>query len=131
MILKADVLIVTVTEVESRAVMDAFRKVVGKDPKPEPIGDRIYLDLGEVNDARAFMTLSEMGSGGIGGSQKSVDKGIDALSPAAVIMVGIAFGINEDKQSIGDVLVSQQLWLYDLQRVGSDIVARGDKPHAS
>lgn len=132
MIDKADVLIVTVTDVESRAVMEAFREVVGKEPKPEPISDRIYLDLGDVNGTRVFMALSEMGSGGVGGSQKSVDKGIEALSPAAVIMVGIAFGINEVKQSIGDVLVSQQLWLYDLQRVGKDqIIPRGDKPHAS
>jgi nucleoside phosphorylase/tetratricopeptide (TPR) repeat protein len=129
---KADVLIVTVTEVESRAVIDAFREVSGKEPKPEPIGDRIYLDLGEVNDTRVFMALSEMGSGGVGGSQKSVDKGIEALSPQAVVMVGIAFGINEEKQAIGDILISQQLYLYDLQRVGKDlIVPRGDKPHAS
>ncbi len=132
MIDKADVLIVTVTEVESRAVMQVFREVTGKDPKPEPIGDRIYLDLGEVNGARVFMALSEMGSGGLGGSQKAVDKGIEALSPSAIIMVGIAFGINEQKQAIGDILVSQQLWLYDLQRVGKDeIIPRGDKPHAS
>jgi tetratricopeptide (TPR) repeat protein len=52
-------------------------------------------------------------------------------------MVGIAFGINEQKQSIGDVLVSEGLRLYDLQRVGTDqdgnlkIVPRGDRPHAS
>ena len=129
---KADVLIVTVTDVESRAVIEAFREVVGKEPKPEPIGDRIYLDLGEVRDARVFMALSEMGSGGIGGSQKAVDKGIDALSPLAVVMVGIAFGMNEEKQAIGDILVSRQLWLYELQRVGHDqIIPRGDKPHAS
>lgn len=129
---KADVLIVTVTDVESRAVIDAFREVVGKEPTPEPIGDRIYLDLGEVRDARVFMALSEMGSGGIGGSQKAVDKGIEALSPSAVVMVGVAFGINDEKQAIGDILVSRQLWLYELQRVGpSQIIPRGDKPHAS
>jgi nucleoside phosphorylase len=52
-------------------------------------------------------------------------------------MVGIAFGINEEKQAIGDVLVSEQLMLYDLQRVGTDkegnleIIPRGDRPHAS
>jgi nucleoside phosphorylase/tetratricopeptide (TPR) repeat protein len=137
MIYKADVLIVTVTEVESRAVMKVFREATGKDPKPEPIGDRIYLDLGAVNGARVFMAFSEMGTGGVGGSQEGVRKGIEALSPSAVIMVGIAFGINEQKQAIGDVLVSERLMLYDLQRVGTDkegnleIIPRGDRPHAS
>ncbi len=137
MIYKADVLIVTVTELESRAVMKVFREATGKDPKPEPIGDRIYLDLGEVNGGRVSMALSGMGTGGVGGSQEGVRKGIEALSPSAVIMVGVAFGINEQKQAIGDVLVSERLMLYDLQRVGTDkegnlkVIPRGDRPHAS
>jgi nucleoside phosphorylase len=51
-------------------------------------------------------------------------------------MVGIAFGIDPEKQSIGDVLVSKQLMLYELQRVGTKdgnpkIIPRGDKAHAS
>jgi nucleoside phosphorylase/tetratricopeptide (TPR) repeat protein len=134
---KADVLIVTVTDVESRAVMSVFREAAGKEPKAEPIGDRMYLDLGEVNGARVFMALTGMGAGGIDGSQEGVRKGIEALSPSAVIMVGIAFGINEQKQSMGDVLVSERLILYDLQRVGTDkegnlkVNLRGDRPHAS
>jgi len=40
--------------------------------------------------------------------------------------------VDEQKQAIGDVLVSQQLLLYEPQRVGEGkIVPRGDKPHAS
>jgi nucleoside phosphorylase/tetratricopeptide (TPR) repeat protein len=137
MVEKADVLIVTVTEVESRAVMEVFKEATGKDPRPEPIGDRIYLDLGEINGSRVFMALSGMGTGGVGGSQEGVRRGIEALSPSAVIMVGIAFGINEQKQAIGDVLFSERLMLYDLQRVGTDqaghleIFPRDDRPHAS
>jgi nucleoside phosphorylase/tetratricopeptide (TPR) repeat protein len=137
MIKNADVLIVTVTDVESRAVMNVFREATGKEPKPEPIGDRIYLDLSEVNGGRVFMALSGMGTGGVSGSQEGVRKGIEALSPSAVIMVGIAFGINEQKQAIGDVLISERLMLYDLQRAGTDkegnlkVIPRGDRPHAS
>ena len=129
---KADVLIVTVATVESQAVMRVFQEATGKAPKPVLIGDRIYHDLGEINGARVFMALSEMGTGGLGASQQAVQKGITALRPSTVIMVGIAFGVNEQKQSIGDVLVSKQLWLYDLQRIGKDeIIPRGDKPYTS
>lgn len=137
MINKADVLIVTVSEVESRAVIEVFREATGKEAKPEPIGDRIYLDLGEVEGARVYMTVSGMGTGGVDGSQEGVRKGIEALSPTAVIMTGIAFGINEKKQTIGDVLVSKQLMLYDIQRVGTgkkgklEIIPRGDRPSSS
>jgi nucleoside phosphorylase len=83
------------------------------------------------------MTQCEMGPGGLGGAQQAVEKGIAALSTAAVVMVGIAFGVSEEKQSIGDVLVTEQLRPYELQRVsaGEDgkmkILLRDDKPHAS
>lgn len=133
---EADVLIVTVTEVESRAVIQAFELTTGHKVKPQSIVNRVYFNLGALNGARVFLTQSEMGSGGLDASLLTVCKGIDALSPSAVIMVGIAFGINEQKQAIGDILVSEQLRLYDLQRMGTQdrqpqIILRGDKPHAS
>ena len=90
MIPQADVLIVTATPVESRAVLDAFAGITGQPARPMPVGDRIYHDLGEVHDARVFLALTEMGSGGLGASQQTVQKGIVALRPAAVILVGIA-----------------------------------------
>ncbi|WP_204105526.1 MULTISPECIES: hypothetical protein [Spirulina sp. CCY15215] len=133
---KADVLIVTVTDVESRAVMRVFEKTGDRKAAPVSIGDRVYFNLGTVNGARVFLTRSEMGSGGLGASRDSVGKGIEDLSPLAVIMVGIAFGVDEEKQAIGDILVTEQLHLYGLQRVGTQegkpkIILRGDKPHAS
>jgi nucleoside phosphorylase len=134
---KADVLIVTVTKGESLAVLSAFEKETRQKALTVPIGDRVYRDLGMLGGARIFQTRSEMGAIGIGSSLQSVQKGIAALSPSAVIMVGIAFGVSEAKQKIGDVLVSRQLMLYDLQRIATAeggsarIVPRGDRPHAS
>jgi nucleoside phosphorylase len=134
--LNADVLFVTATKVESKAIFDVFRSVNGHTPEPIPIGDRIYHNLGIINETNVFMVQSEMGTGGLGASLMTVQKGIFALSPSAVIMTGIAFGINAEKQSIGDVLVSQQLLLYELQRVSTEqgklqLIPRGDQPHAS
>lgn len=126
-----DLLIVTVTEAETKAVFEAFGCATSSTAKEVTVGGRIYHDFGVINDARIFHALSEMGAGGVGGAQQSVLKAITSLKPSAVLMVGIAFGVDEAKQTIGDVLVSQQLRLYDLQRVGKDIVLRGDKPHAS
>jgi nucleoside phosphorylase/tetratricopeptide (TPR) repeat protein len=133
----ADVLLITVTKVESTAVLKVFREATGHEPQPTRIGDRMYQELGVVNGARVFMAQSEMGSGGLGASLQTVQKGIAALSPSAVIMVGIAFGINSDKQAIGDILVSKQMLLYELQRVGTnkagqrEISPRGDRAPAS
>jgi hypothetical protein len=50
----ADVLIVTVTEVESHAVMDVFREATGREAKPELIANELYLDLNEINGSRVF-----------------------------------------------------------------------------
>jgi nucleoside phosphorylase len=129
---KVDVLVVTVNERETKAIFAAFRSVVGKDPTPIPIDKRTYWRLGNVNGAEIYHALSEMGSGGVGGMQQTVDKAIRALRPAAVFAVGVAFGVDEEDQAIGDILFSTQLQLYELQRVGEkETVLRGDKPHAS
>lgn len=129
---KADVLVVTVTDVETRAVLAAFKRATGRAAANVSLGDRIYRDLGEVNGARVFLALSEMGTSGLGASLQTVQRGIEALRPDAVVMVGIAFGINEQKQAIGDILVSLQLMMYELQRVGTTaILPRGDRPRAS
>ncbi len=86
---------------------------------------------------RVNLTQTEMGAGGLGASQHAVGKSIRTLSPAAVVMVGIAFGMNVETQNVGDILVSKQLRNYDDQRVGTHnggdpaIILRSEKPHAS
>lgn len=133
---RADVLLVTATKVETRAVLDAFG-VTGQEANPQSINGRVYFDLGTINGASIRLTQCEMGPSGLGGAQQAIGKGIDALLPAAVIMVGIAFGVDEHKQAYGDILITEQLRPYDLQRVGTDgdgsikIILRDDKPHAS
>lgn len=133
---RADVLLVTATKVETKAVLDTFG-VGGRQASPKSIDGRVYFDLGTMAGARVMMTQSEMGASGLGAAQQAVEKGIAALLPSAVIMVGIAFGVSEEKQKIGDVLISERLRPYELQRVGTGdggsmkILLRDDKPHAS
>lgn len=131
-----DVLLVTATKAESQAVLQVFEQASGGKPKPLSINDHVFFDLGMVNTSHVFLVQSEMGTGGLGASMQTVSKGIASLSPVAVIMVGIAFGIDEQKQQIGDVLVATNLRPYELQRVGTDdgqlqITPRGDRPHSS
>ncbi|MFM1137906.1 hypothetical protein WFK84_12495 [Yersinia enterocolitica] len=130
---KRKILLVTVTEVESKAVINNVFQNTQKKYKSFTIKDTVYQALGIIGQSECFLCMSEMGSSGVGGSHTSVDRAIQNLNPDAVIMVGIAFGVDEDSQSVGDILVSQQLQLYDLQRISADnsITLRGDKPHAS
>ena len=120
----ADLLIVTATKVETTAVFAAFRNATKQEPSPQTIGDKTYHYLGIVNSTQVYLVQSEMGAGGLGAAQQTVQKGIEALNPSAVIMVGIAFGVNPEKQKLGDILVSKHLMLYEPQRIGT----KGKKP---
>lgn len=130
---KQRLLIVTVTNVESQAVLNAFAAETGRSAMPLMLDGYVYKHLGRVDAFDVYFAISEMGSGGVGGSQDAVRKAITAIKPDAVFMVGIAFGIDRKKFSVGDILVSKQLLLYDLQRVSSDstISLRGDRVPAS
>jgi nucleoside phosphorylase len=126
------ILLVTVNSHETQAVLTAIQRLTGTSPKSHFIERRLYRDLGVIGGTSVFHALSEMGAATSGGSLQTVDLAIRALHPTMVIAVGIAFGVDEEKQSIGDILVSRQLWLYESQRVGdAEVVLRGDKPHAS
>jgi nucleoside phosphorylase len=134
--LQTDILLVTATEVEGRAVLDLFQSELGHPFKRLFIGDKTYFDLGTIADTRVMMVQSEMGAGGPGGALLVVDEGIRELSPSAVILVGIAFGIDRKKHRIGDILVSRQLFGYELQKIAMSngqekVIARGDRPQAS
>jgi len=127
----ADVLLVTVTKTESQAVLKTFEGATKQKATPLSRDGRIYFDFGLVNGARVFLTLSEMGAGGLGAALQTVTKAVDALEPRAVIMVGIAFGASSEWQAIGDILVSENLRCYEPGRAGAEFIARGDRPHAS
>ena len=133
---KADLLLVTATEVEARAVLKVFPQQ-GSPFGQRHIGDSTYFDLGVIGGARTFLVQSEMGAGGPAGASLVAYEGIKALSPSAVIVVGIAFGLIPQEQLPGDILVSRQLVGYELQKIeqgpdGKEIIKhRGDRAQAS
>ncbi|MER8722336.1 hypothetical protein NKH64_28975 [Mesorhizobium sp. M0999] len=113
-----DYLLMVATDVEREAVVK----------KAEEIGNRItiqtgagraYYDLGYIFGNRVAVVKVEMGSASTGGSITTTMRVVPHLKPRFVIMVGIAFGVDEKKQSIGTVLVSRQILNYDQQRVGT------------
>lgn len=132
-----DVLLVTVTEVEARAVLSQSLLLTGQGAQRLFIDRKAYHDLGVFGGARTVMVQSGMGAGGPAGATLTVDEGIRKLRPRTVIMVGIAFGVNPAEQQIGDILVADRLLCYEFQRLGTDqsgapeIRLRGDRPAAS
>ena len=132
-----DVLLVTVTDIETESLLETAKSLTNRDYKELPGQHKTYFDLGVIGGLQVFAVRSEMGSDTVGGSLLTIKDAILEVKPSAVVMVGIAFGVNPKKQKIGDILIAKQLQPYDLQRVGTTetgtakIILRGDKPHCS
>ncbi|MBY8854015.1 hypothetical protein K7G98_39625, partial [Saccharothrix sp. MB29] len=77
-----------------------------------------YWRYGPIAGATVAHVRCTMGSGGTGGSSLTVTDAIRDLRPTCIIGVGIAFGIDRETQPIGQLLLSQKLSAYELQRVG-------------
>lgn len=132
-----DVLLITVNENEFNAVYDIARNRLGKDPLPLYLS-RSYYDLGSVGGLRVALVRSEMGSGQPGGTTTTTLQALRDLNLRIVIAVGIVFGVNPEKQKIGQILYSRQLQCYELRKIGTneetgalEIVPRGDKVTAN
>lgn len=52
-----------------------------------------------------------------GASHSTVKAGIEFFNPKAIIMLGIAYGVNNKNQKIGDVIVSESVIPHDIVRV--------------
>jgi nucleoside phosphorylase len=116
--IKADAVLVTVNDTETEQLRAEI----------ERRGYQGRVEWGPVNTYRIYGPISgttiahvrcTMGSGGQGGSTLTVIDAIRDIQPKCVIGVGVAFGIDEEKQQIGQVLLSQKITAYELQRVGT------------
>lgn len=105
-------LLICVTDVEVRAVLalvpHAMKRV---------IQSRTYYDLGTFGQTRIYLVQATgMGPTGI---RSCLEESICTLVPTAIVLVGIAFGLQSHRQQIGDILLSRQIQDYDPQRWGT------------
>lgn len=124
--LEPDILILTATVIERDSVLSAMRplKDFSDIIKIAHGPDTFYL--GRMGCHSVVHTMCGMGTIGRDGSSLTVSDAIRIWNPRAIIAVGIAFGIDPNKQEIGDVLVSKTVSAYEPQRVQDDlIISRG------
>jgi nucleoside phosphorylase len=126
------ILIVVATPLEAKMVLSQIKKN-GHKPIPETINKMVFWHLGKINGSSLIMQkTTTMGSSGVGGSSLSVQDALNIIKPDAVVMLGIAFGLNKDKQKIGTVLVSKQIECYELSKIKENsVIQRADKIPAS
>lgn len=127
-----DVLIVTATQLETREFLKHIAEY------SEDFGETNVYFRFMIGETQCCLVWSGMSSRTPDGSFLTVSDAINELDPSAVIMVGIAFGADPNKQQIGDILISAQVTDYGYRRFGTNkkdyspkVINRGDTIPAS
>jgi len=87
--------------------------------------------LGRFGAFDTVVQLCGTGSQGISGSTLAINQLIECWNPDCVVLTGIAFGVNKEKQSIADVLIADCIIPYEKQRKGFRTVFRSPIPNGS
>lgn len=130
---KGLVLLVTATETETATLHQKMEPFPGEEGLLQVQRKSSTYYLGNFgNFAVAHVECTDMGALASGGATLTIDNAIDALHPKFVLMVGIAFGVDENSQNIGDVLVSHHIISYESQKIAENkVIHRGSKESAS
>lgn len=125
------ILIVTATLTELKILLRIVESK-GIEPSRFTRGSHTYFNLGQLGKNDVYIIRTQMGSLGPSSSILSINEAVNTINPDYVIMAGIAFGLKKDKQKLGDILVSNQLWSYEQAKLtDNERFSRGDKITAS
>jgi nucleoside phosphorylase len=124
-------LIVTATDTETEATHKKFSPLNGYSNILQAYDESNTYYGGFFGKYRVIHVQSNMGAVGRDSAIMTISNAIRTLSPKFVIMIGIAFGIDDEKQKIGDVLVAEGILPYDNKRVGNTTIQRGQQAPSS
>ncbi len=126
-------LIVTATELETKNTHEKLTSIDDSNSIYKVSFREITLYLGKLGHYLIAHVQCTMGASSRSSSTLTIRNVLDICSSIkAVIMVGIAFGVENKKQEIGHVLVSKSIIPYDSKRIGVDkVIPRGIETPAS
>ncbi|WP_426094778.1 hypothetical protein [Flavobacterium sp. DSR2-3-3] len=122
-----NLLLITANEIETFHVRQALLPLNDEtDVIKVPHGLHTYF-IGIFGEYVAVhVQLGKMGSLSYAGAALTAFESINDWKPKVVLMIGVAMGVNEEKQRIGDVLISDAIISYEIQRLSKDgITQRG------
>lgn len=124
-------LIVTVTDIETDATHERLSPINGYSKILQVFDDVSTYYFGVFGKYNIVNVQSNMGSIGRDSAIMTISSAVNTLKPKFVIMIGIAFGVDDKKQNIGDVLIAEGIIPYDNKRVGSSTIQRGQNAPSS
>ena len=122
-----DVVIMTVTDVEKGSVLELLKPNKLNQKILKVFSESATYYIGKFGIFNTVVTKCRMGSMGLDSAILATEQALRKWNPRAIIMVGIAFGKDDKKQNIGDILVASEIISYEPQRVGEneEIIYRG------
>lgn len=120
-----NIVIMTATDIEKETVFKYLKPLSGRSLKVDTNSKQTYT-IGVLGKYQVVHVHTNMGSSSPDGSTLTTKDVLDYWKPKAIIMPGIAFGIDSTKQKIGDVLISEYIIQYDSAKIKEGIeIPRG------
>ena len=118
-----DYVLLTVNEHEFLAAYEIL-----KDPSKSSVEDLGPVYFAGVGEVEVALVKSGMGAHNILAAQETGKKAVRLMKPKAIICLGVCFGLLEEKQNLGDLLISRKIQRYFPVRVNKDdtITPRSD-----
>ena len=110
-----DYVLLTVNEHEFLAAYEIL-----KDPSKSSVEDLGPVYFGGVGNVEVALVEAEMGAHNNTAAQKTCKKAVRLIKPKAFICLGVCFGLLEEKQNLGDLLISRNIQRYARVRVNAD-----------
>jgi len=111
-----DVVLVTATPTEHQELERAAKELgFGFTAQPGRAGD--YYRVGDVGTNRVVAMRVSMGAFSPDGAAARCIQARAETQATTIILIGTAFGIDQARQHIGDVIVSESVFLYDDRKV--------------
>lgn len=115
---QADVVVLTTTSVEGTALEQALTAVGARRDSVEFRRTNTYTLYRGIDGTVVAHVRCSMGASTAGASALTISAAIDDLKPWAVVAVGIAFGMDRERQPLSTLLLSERLAAYEPQRLG-------------
>ena len=127
------ILVLAATRAEFEVAIDLAGVRSELSLRRQAVGDYLFVDLG-FRSCPVWLFQCKQGAIGPGAATTRTMDALQTLKPRpfAVVVAGIAFGLRRGEQTMGDVLLAEQIRLYEVERYGDRRrVARGDRPATS
>jgi nucleoside phosphorylase len=112
-----NILILVATEIELTTVLQELKPIPSEKDILTCMIDTNFYYFGTFGIFPVAVLKCDMGSTGRNASSIKVYNAISLLNLKAIIMMGIAFGVDSKKQKVGDILISKELYSYENAKV--------------